>query len=114
MSRHYQVSIEVKKLNKKRKAAIQEAASKLFPFEEWGGFHDIHGSITLASADGNLGESQSEKEFSERLARVIFIANLGSCEISIKMTPLDDLPYETYNFGEKEYKSFHEEYIQLR
>ena len=105
MSRSYNMFIRVYNFNQDNKDQIQEAAE-----EEWGGLgddwycHKDEDGVEMSSgADGSLGGGESEDEFSERMAKAIWEANGGFCQVEVGATYLEDLPCDTYNFGEGEY-----------
>jgi hypothetical protein len=58
----------------------------------------------LASGTGCLSDGLEESEFAEQLKDAVFAANGAGCEILVKATYLDDLPYETYHFCKDDYK----------
>ena len=100
MSRSYEMAIEVSGIKKERRKSVLKAVRKKWNIEVVdSGRHGI-----FLSGEGSLCGGESEEEFARRLSRAIWQVNGGYCEVTIKATYLDELPYETYSFGPEEYK----------
>lgn len=59
--------------------------------------------MLTASADDYLCSGETEPEFVERLAKVVWEANGGPCAVSVNATYLEDLPAESYSLDESDY-----------
>jgi len=99
MSRAYSMSISIEGVANEKVTAVKAAAGKEWPFDDW---FEHEGCLT-ASGDGSLCGGETENRFSRRLAKAVFEANGGPCQVVVDATCLEDLPYETYSFGEDEY-----------
>lgn len=106
MSRSYSIVVEIDDCRCDRVTAIKEAAEEQWPFEDWQ-FTDKGDPATLdhlwATADDQLTGGETERQFGERLARAIWRANEGFCEVTVTATYLEDLPHECYFFERSEY-----------
>ena len=100
MSRSYEMAIEISGITKEKRKRVKEAVESEWNVEVF----DFNGKDAFASGYGSLCGGESEEEFSQRVARAIWQANGGYCEVTVKATYLDGLPYETYFFGPGEYK----------
>jgi len=105
MSRYYEMDLHFHRANPDRVDAIKQAAAEEWPFEDWYALGQP-GTPTSFGSSGrdNLCGGESEDEFAERLARAIWKANGSYCEVEVRATYLEDLPYETYSFDEDEYE----------
>ena len=100
MSRYYHMFVKVVGVNPDRFAAVKDAASAEWSFEDW----DEHNGTLTASADDKLCGGESEEEFAERLAKAIWTANGGPCEVEVSATYLEELPHEEYSFDASDYE----------
>lgn len=105
MSRYYEMYVELENVNPERVEAVQDAANAEWPFDDWHAYDapGDRGAVRSASGRGNLTGGESEQEFAERLAKVIWRANGGPCLISLDATYLGELPYDSYSFDESDY-----------
>jgi hypothetical protein len=99
MSRHYEMSVEITSFQPERTDAITAAAGEEWPFDDW---NEYEGKLT-ASAEDSLCGGESEEEFAERLSLAIWKANTGFCEVTVRATYLEELPYEEHCLGEDDY-----------
>ena len=99
MSRSYSMHVTIIGANPDRFDAVKDAASDEWDFEDW----DEHGGTLEASANDQLCAGTTEEEFAEQLAKAIWTANGGPCEVEVIATYLEDLPWETYTFDESDY-----------
>ena len=67
------------------------------------GLGQLQGKLT-ASADDQLCGGETERQFAERLAKAIWTANGGPCEVEVRATYLEDPPHEEYSFDESDYE----------
>jgi hypothetical protein len=99
MSRYYEMSVEIRGYNNSYKTNIVSAAEEEWNFDNW----YEHENYLNASGQSNLCGGEGEDEFATRLAKAIWKANGGFCNVEIIATYLEDLPYENYTFDEDEY-----------
>jgi len=98
------MDVEVRSFNMKRRKAIEAAAKS-----EWRFSHkDKFGDILAFWGEDYLCAGESEEEFVERITRAIWEANGDFCKVRVRATYLEKLPFEVYELGLKEYKSFME------
>ena len=100
MSRSYEMAIEVTGITWGRKKQVKDAVRSEWNAETIYG----RGRDAFIAGEGSLSGGESEEEFSRRLARAVWKANKGYCEVLVKATSLENLPYETYYFGRGDYK----------
>lgn len=99
MSRCYNMSVVITDVRPDRLDEIKAAAFAVWDFDSW---HDWDGKL-IASADGYLCGGETEPEFVERLAKVVWAANGGPCTVSVDATYLEDLLAESYSLDESDY-----------
>lgn len=102
MARFYDMVIEISGIKKERKKRIQKAVEEKWTIDSC----DFRRRNAFFSGQGNLSGGESEDEFAERMARTVWKANGGYCEVNIKATYLEEIPFQTYSFGKKDYKRF--------
>jgi hypothetical protein len=102
MSRYYHMSVTLKGVAPARVEAVKEAADVEWDFEidDWRG--EPPGPLET-HAHGSLCAGETEEEFAERLAKVIWAANGGYCSVEVIATYLEDVPCETHSFDEDDY-----------
>lgn len=47
---------------------------------------------------------ETDQEFAERLARAVWTANGGPCEVEVRSTYLEDLPHEDFVLDKADYE----------
>jgi hypothetical protein len=99
MSRYYNMAVRIRGFDQQRTDRIKGAACDEWEFDNWN-FHD--GNLT-ASADGKLCGGETEEAFAERLAKAVWAANGGYCEVEVNATYLEELPCETHCLDEDDY-----------
>ena len=99
MSRTYNMSVTITDATPDRFVEIKSAASAEWDFDDW----DEYEGKLMASADGKLCAGETDEEFCERLAKAIWAANGGPCQVEVRATYLDELPYDYYSFDESDY-----------
>ena len=102
MSRSYEMAIEISGIKKERRKNIQKAVQREWNIEVF----DFGNRDAFASGEGNLSGGESEEGFAERVARTIWQANGAYCQVAVKATYLEELPFETYSFDQKTYQRF--------
>jgi hypothetical protein len=100
MSR-YGIEVTIRNADPTRPRQIEEAASREWPFKDWTATPE--GRI-WSTAEGRLRDSETEEAFVNRLARAIWTANRGYCNVEIAATCLEDVPCRAYLFGRIDYK----------
>jgi hypothetical protein len=98
MSRFYEMAVTIEKFDKAKKDAIVAAACEEWEFDD-DDFSEHDGRL-FSVGQSNLCGGESEDEFSKRLAKAIFKANGKPCEVEVRATCLEDLPSDSYTFGE--------------
>jgi len=104
MSRNYQMDVSIKLLDTERKEKVIDAARDEWPFEEF--WHDEDEHMLSSSGADFLYGGESEEDFSVRLAAAIWKANRGYCEVIVRATCLEDLPYDGYLLDETAYEDW--------
>ena len=99
MSRYFSMFVRISGADSDRTEAVQQAAEGEWSFDTW---HESDGVLT-SGGDGQLGGGESDDEFAQRLAKAVWAANGGFCEVEVHSTYLDDLPYESFCFDESDY-----------
>jgi hypothetical protein len=99
MSRYYEMNVEIAKYRSEQADAIREAAEQEWPFDDW----FTHSDTMQASAADHLCAGETEEQFADRLAKAIWEANGAYCDVTVKATYLDSLPYEEHRLGEDDY-----------
>jgi hypothetical protein len=101
MSRSYDMTIIVRGVNPERLEAVQEAAESCWDFDDW--FQLASKDGQQASGYGSLCGGETEDEFADRLAKEIWAANGGFCEVEVRALCLENLPYGSYSFDEDDF-----------
>ena len=102
MARFYNMEIDVSGFRKGKRKSIHEAVEKEWPIDSF----DFHDQSALFGGEGNLCGGESEEEFARRITYAVWKTNGAYCEVNVKATYLEELPFETYSFGEKDYQRF--------
>lgn len=100
MSRNYHMSLRIIGADSDRFDAIRDAASAEWSFEDW---DEFEGTLS-ADGEDQLCAGTSEEDFAARLARAVWTANGGPCEVEVRATYLEELPCETYSFDASDYE----------
>jgi hypothetical protein len=100
MSRFYEMTVEISGHDPEKEAAIQAAATKEWPFDDW---ICSEGNMR-ASAQDSLCGGETEEEFAERLSIAIWHANGYFCEVIVNATYLENQPYEIHSLDEDDYE----------
>ncbi len=103
MSRYYSMTVTITGYQADRSNAICEAASEEWSFDDW---YASKEETLSSSGDGNLCGGESEDEFSRRFTHAIWKANKGFCGVSVVCTCMENMPYEEYEFDNKDYQRF--------
>ncbi len=109
MSRFYEIAVTINNVNPRKVVEVKHAAMSAWEFDDWY-FFDVPDKPKKLTSSGQsyLTGGESEEEFAEYLAKNIWEANDGFCEVEIRATYLENLPYETYDFNEDDYKTIME------
>ena len=98
MSRMYRANVSIAKPKPGRETAIAEALMDFWGFEDVVATPDG----LVSDADGNLTGGTTEDEFAGELARCVWAANQGFCNVVVNMTYLEELPSEEYEFSSQD------------
>lgn len=110
MSRNYSMDIEVTGFVPTRRRRIVAACCR-----EWDFAADNFSFLKpdppqqnnmTATADGQLCGGETESEFTDRLAAAIWSANGRYCQVTVRITSLDNLPYDTRAKDETDYRAW--------
>lgn len=104
MSRRYEMTVEVKKIDPALKSKIQQDLNDIWPFDFDGDKHDQN--KIFGTGESCLCGGMSEDDFSRRIAKTILAANKKPCRVNVYATYLEELPYETYSFDEDDMKQW--------
>jgi len=108
MSRYYEAKIEIEGFDESKSGQIQDACREAWGFakDDWFCFERAADSVRCMEAvtRGNLCGGETEEEFSERLAKVVWQANGGCCRVTVNTLYLDEVPYEAYVMDEDNYE----------
>ena len=103
MTRQYSMCINIEKFKEDKFEEIAIAIEKEWNIEGTFGDektkHSFHG-------DSSLTGGETEDEFAKRVAKAIWRANGGACDVTVHATYLEDLPCETYCFDTADYEKF--------
>ena len=100
MSRSYNMLVRVHDVAPEKVDRVKKAANDEWDFDDW---HEAE-NILSAYADDYLSGGKTEEEFAEQLAKAIWVANGGYCEVEVVATYLENLPCETYSFYENDFQ----------
>jgi len=100
--RYYEMGVAIAGYNPDNRDAIKAAADEEWDFDDW----DDYPEEISARGRGGLYGGESEEAFAERLTHAIWRANGAYCSVEVTCTYLDDLPCETYEYGEADYVMF--------
>ncbi len=109
MSRYYQMQVKILEPVPDRIPAIQRAAELEWDFEEWFDTDSLRIMPTdyrrtiSSEAYGNLCGGETPDEFAQRLARAIWVANGGYCEVRVYAMDLDNIPTDDCSLNEDDY-----------
>lgn len=107
MSRSYELRVQIIDFDESRLPKIEKACLVEWPFEseEFSVEVDAKGGRTLTgNGIGSLCGGEDEDEFSDRLAKAVWVANERYCEVEVQALYLEELPYEHYDRGEEDYE----------
>ena len=105
MSRSYEMTVRIRGANPDRVEVVKEAARFEWGFNDWYPLdHPDDAQNFAADAQSSLCGGETEEEFAERLARAVWEANGGYCEVEVQAVCLDDIPYESYLLDEDRYE----------
>ena len=99
MSRMMRMDLTITGCDAYRIDAIKRAADEEWPFVDW----LATGDEWASSAEGVLGEGESDEEFARRLSQGIWQANGGYCKVEVQAFFLEETPMEYHCFNEAEY-----------
>lgn len=106
MSRGYGMVASITGYNPKKRRAIIKAVKKEWPFKSAATF-TLAGEpdqISFEYAESSLCGGEGEEEFADRLAKAVWKANDGYCEVTVHATYLDEEPLEAHIRDEEDYE----------
>jgi hypothetical protein len=103
MSRGYDMNIRIWGYNKERESEIQNAVSSIWRLSEWEPDPNFPKEMTAYGQDSLTGD-ETELEFASRVAAAAYLANASWCEVSVKATKLDEMPFEEVWFLKEDYE----------
>jgi len=110
MSRLYGMQIAIKGHNLDKADEIHEAVNCIWPGDDWHDSRRWNAEDTDPEiggyAENNLCGGESEEDFAIRVTEAVWKVNGGFCKVTINATYLEQLPYETYEADEDDYKRF--------
>jgi hypothetical protein len=94
MSRYYEIHVEVKNYDaaKEKEYVIADVLTL------WG-IHNPECYADMVAGTGQRSITDTEEEFSKNLAKEIWKANGSECPVLVRLTFLENLPYEDYLYG---------------
>lgn len=110
MSRFYEVTVEIKDYEARQLTKIVRACCEEWNFTPDDFIRERTDPLkrrydkVIATGRDHLCLGEPEREFADRLARVIWKANGGFCHVDVHTTCLEDLPYETQTYDEDDYE----------
>ena len=115
MSRNYSMNIEVRGFTPARCRRIVAACCREWGFEaddfSFQRSEPPRQNNLTASADGQLCGGETESEFTDRLAAAVWRANGRYCDVTVRATDRDDLPYCTHTLQERDYRAWRRRYF---
>jgi len=113
MSRLYEMHVEIENVSKDTTDAVTEACNGEWTFEEW--HEDAEsgksrkGNFRLeAWGQSSLCGGEGEEEFTKRLKTAIWKAAGKYVPVTLHATYMENLPCESYESTEEEYKGWKE------
>lgn len=108
MSRLYEMTVEIRDFNERNLNPIIEVCCRNWAFArecflEQADPLNRYGVKIACTAQGVLGNGESDKEFSKRLALAIWNANEGFCRVKVRSVYLEEPPRRTYTYDEDDY-----------
>jgi len=102
MSRYYHMRFEIIDFDPTKRSQIEAVLD-----EEW--YVDIESesstwlpkNTVIAGGESSLYGGETEEQFADRIARLVWIANGGFCLVKIVATYLDNLPCESHTRNRK-------------
>lgn len=100
MSRYYRMSLTVEAYAPQHRETLQAALQECWGF---GDFYEHEGTLS-ACAENWLCGGETENQFAERLARLVWQANDAFCQVQVEAICLENLPCEEFAFDESSYR----------
>ena len=110
MSRKYEMLVHVREADPDRVDDIKEAAEAEWNFADWHPL-SLEGEppVFMAYAEDQLAGGEAEEEFADRLTVAIWRANGRYCEVEVRATYLEEIPFESYTRDEDDYQRLMED-----
>ncbi len=110
MSRSYEMCVEITGIDAARRGQVIAACCGEWSFSKEdfnnGPPSEGDGRSLTAFADGALCGGETEERFVDRLARAVWKANAGHCQVTVRATYMEALPYETHVRGEADFQAW--------
>lgn len=113
MSLAYEMKIDITGAKSDKIQAIAVAVGELWEFpEDQPDTFDCHRDKAVCDlefcGDGRLCGGTAEDEMADEIRDAVWLANGGYCQVLVRMTYLEDLPYEEYLYTDMEYEDWAE------
>lgn len=102
MSRFYEMTVRFTGHDPVKRDDIEQACAEVWPFEDF--FESADGDIEATAKDYLCG-GESDREFTDRIAKAIWTANGKFCKVEVVSVYLEDLPSELHLRDEADYKN---------
>ena len=100
MSQAYDMYVQIERFQPKHCKAIKRAAQEIWNFD----WIDDSEKLLTGCGESQLAGGEGEEAFAHRLAKAIWAANGGGyCQVLVRATCLEDLPYEDYLLDEEDW-----------
>ena len=101
MIRSYRMTVGIQGFDPRKSNIIKRAAEKEWVF--FFNWHECQRRHLFSTSEGYLPGGETEDAFARRLAKAIWAANGGYCEVEVVAVCLENLPSEKYSFREDDY-----------
>ena len=101
MSRAYEMTVTINAHDPDHQGSIIKACKEEWSFDN---IDEIDNGELLLFGQDSLTGGETEQEFANRLAKRIWKANRGGCQITVRATYMENLPCEEYTFAASQYR----------
>jgi hypothetical protein len=101
MSRYYEMDIYVRDFDEEQEAQIETAIEENWNVES---IELEHATTIWFNGKDSLFGGESEEEFTRRVSIAVWAANEGFCKVRVTATYLEDLPNNTHELTEENFK----------
>jgi len=99
MSRAYTMQIEITGSDPDKRQQIEDVLRENWIVDDCA----VEDEVLTVAGDSQLTGGESEEEFTDRIAKAVWKANEGYCEVLVNATCLEDMPYDTHYRDEGDY-----------